>query len=48
MNASPRTTEQLRADMFDYLRIGGTEVELDAGETIIHKGDPGVAVYFIL
>ena len=48
MDAIPRTTDQLRTEMFDYLRIGGTEVELAAGETIIHKGDPGVAVYFIL
>ena len=47
MNASPRTTDPF-ADMLDYLRIGGTEVELATGETIIHKGDPGVAVYFIL
>lgn len=48
MNASPRTTDPFGAEMLDYLRIGGTEVELATGETIIHKGDPGVAVYFIL
>jgi CRP-like cAMP-binding protein len=48
MDASPRTTDTLGADTLEYLRIGGTEVELAAGETIIHKGDPGVAVYFIL
>jgi len=48
MNASSRTTDQLGAEMLDHLRIGGTEAELAAGEAIIHKGDPGVAVYFIL
>jgi CRP-like cAMP-binding protein len=48
MNASPPTTDQPGADMLDYLRIGGSEVELAAGETIIQKGDPGAAVYFIL
>lgn len=48
MNASRTSTDQLGADTLDYLRIGGTEVEFSAAETIIHKGDPGVAVYFIL
>jgi transcriptional regulator with AAA-type ATPase domain len=48
MDTSPRTTDKLGADTLEYLRIGGDEVELDADETIIHKGDPGVAVYFIL
>ena len=48
MSASSRTSDLLGSDMLDYLRIGGTETELAAGDTIIHKGDPGVAVYFIL
>ena len=38
----------LGADTLDYLRIGGEEVELASGEPILRKGEPGVAVHFIL
>ena len=48
MNDSPTTKNQLGAEILDYLRIGGAEVELAAGEPILEKGDPGEAVYFIL
>jgi CRP-like cAMP-binding protein/polyferredoxin len=48
MNTSLRATEVLGADTLDYLRIGGEEVEMEAGEPILRKGEPGVAVHFIL
>lgn len=48
MSASPKSTHHLDPGMLEYLRQAGTEVEMDAGETIIRKGDPGTAVYFVL
>jgi len=47
MDSSPDHTSP-RTDALEYLRIGGTDVELGAGETVIHKGDPGTAVYLVL
>lgn len=34
--------------LLDYLRVGGSEIECVADEAILHKGEAGVAVYFIL
>ena len=48
MNASQSPATLLDAGVLDYLRIGGKKVEHAAGEAILHKGEPGVAVYFIL
>jgi CRP-like cAMP-binding protein/polyferredoxin len=49
VDSDPGTTKNLLdAASFEYLRAGGSEVELNAGETVLHKGDPGEAVYVVL
>ncbi len=49
MDSDPGTTKSLLdAASFEYLRAGGSEVELPAGETVLRKGEPGQAVYVVL
>jgi len=45
---SGTTTNKLGAEALEYLRGGGSEVELAAGEIVVRKGEPGTAVFVVL
>jgi polyferredoxin len=48
VNTDPIASDALGIALLDYLRVKGSEVECASGTGILHEGEPGVAVYFIL